>query len=190
MKKSMKTWLAIGALAVLVLVLLVSVAKMNGVGVNKVTNPDNLVSIETVGKANYAPNTGNTGYGVNASVDDLGAIRLSGKATGNLEYEVCEVTLTAGKTYTLTSGVNGQSIVTGSNAAEKGYALVLVDETTSAVYYADIQNNGTFTVPAGSANFTLKIIVLNETNLGSIGKIFKPVLVEGTKAGTFSTVED
>ena len=188
MKKSTKTWLAIGALAAVVLVLVVSVAKMNGVGVKKVASPDNLVSIEAIGKSNYAPNTGNTGYGIEVSVNELGAIKMTGKATGDLEYEICEVTLTAGKTYTLTSGVSGQSRVAGPNASETGYALVLVDNTTTSVYFADL--DGSFTVPAGSASYTLQIIVLKDTNLGTIGKIFKPVLVEGTKAGTFSTVEN
>ena len=186
MRKSTKNAVWIGVLVAAILILIALVAKLYGVGDKKAANPDNLVSIDVIGAVDYAPNTGNTGYGVNVTVDDLGAIKMTGKATGDLDYEICEVTLTAGKMYTLTSEVNGQSIVTGANAAETGYALVLVDETTSAVYYADIQNNGTFTVPSGSASFTLHIYVLKDTNLGLAGKTFKPVLVEGKKAGSFT----
>lgn len=188
MRKSTKTWLAIGALAAVVLVLLGSVLKLNGVGVKKVASPDNLVSIDAIGKANYATVTGNTGYGIEVSVNELGAIKMTGKATGDLEYTVGTVTLTAGKTYTLTSGVSGQSRVAGTNASETGYALVLVDNTTTSVHFADL--DGSFTVPTGSEEFTLKIIVLKDTNLGAIGKTFKPVLVEGTKAGAFSAVAE
>lgn len=188
MRKSTKNMILIVALVAVLIVLTAMVAKLYGVGSKKVASPDNLVSIDVIGKANYATETGNTGYGVTVSVDDLGVIRMTGKATGNMTYKVCDVTLTAGKTYTLTSGVTGQSIVAGQNPSETGYALVLVDKTTTSVYHADL--DGTFTVSAGSANFELQIIVLKDTNLGVIGKSFKPVLVEGTKAGTFSTVED
>lgn len=188
MKRKTRNTILIVALAAVMIVLIALVARLYGVGDKKIASPDNLVSIDAIGKANYATQTGNTGYGIEVSVNELGAIKMTGKATGNLEYTVGTVTLTAGKTYTLTSGVSGQSRVAGANASETGYALVLVDNTTSAVYHADL--NGTFTVPAGSADFTLKIIVLKDTNLGAIGKTFKPVLVEGKKAGTFSAVEE
>jgi hypothetical protein len=188
MKRKTRNTILIVALAAVMIVLIALVARLYGVGDKKIASPDNLVSIDAIGKANYATQTGNTGYGIEVSVNELGAIKMTGKATGNLEYTVGTVTLTAGKTYTLTSGVSGQSRVAGTNASETGYALVLIDNTTTSVHFADL--DGSFTVPTGSAEFTLKIIVLKDTNLGAIGKTFKPVLVEGKKAGTFSTVEE
>ena len=184
MKRSLKNALWIVALVAIVVVLIAVVVKVYNVGGKKVTNPDNLVSIDNIGSTDYATVTGNTGYGVNVSVNKNGAIKMTGKATGNMEYEICEVTLTAGKTYYLSSGVSGQSRVAGTNASEKGYALVLKD--TNGVIHADL--DGKFI--AGSNPYTLEIIVLKDTNLGVIGKTFKPVLVEGAKAGAFLTAEE
>ncbi len=181
--RSLKKGLWIVGLIAVVIVLLVLVVKVFGVGGKKVTNPDNLVSIDNIGATEYATTTGNTGYGINVTVNDKGAIKMTGKATGNMEYEICTVTLTAGETYYLSSGVNGQSRVAGTNASEKGYALVLKDN--NGVIHADL--DGKFI--AGSNPYTLEIIVLKDTNLGVFGKTFKPVLVEGAKAGAFLTVE-
>lgn len=174
------------ALVAAMLLLTIGVAKLYGIGDKKVVNPNNLVSIQKIGVANYAKTTGNTGYGVEVSVDDLGAIKMKGKATADVEYKVCVVTLTEGKTYTLSSGVSGESYLTGSNVSETGYALVLQNLATGNYTYGEIQNNGTFTVPAGSANYELLIIVKKDTDLGLLGKTFKPVLVEGKTAGNFT----
>lgn len=193
MKRSLKNALWIVALVAIVVVLIAVVVKVYNVGGKKVTNPDNLVSITEIGSSNYAQKRGNTGYGINVTVDDLGAIKMTGKATGNMEYEICEVTLTPGTTYYLSSGISGQSRVIGSNASEKGYALVLYDESAapgSAQEYIYADLDGKFTVPVGSADYVLKVIVLKDTNLGSIGKTFKPVLVEGAKAGAFSVAAE
>lgn len=183
MKKRTKNLIVTICLVAAMVMLVVMVGRLYGVGNKKAVNPDNLVSIEAIGKGDYAQQTGNTGYGINVTVDSQGAIKMTGKATGDLVYEVCDVDLTAGKTYTLSSGVSGQSRVTGANASETGYALVLRDVTTGNYTYAEL--DGTFTVPAGSSAYELQILVKNDTDLTIIGKTFKPVLVEGAKVGAF-----
>lgn len=185
--KTRNTILIVGLVAVMV-VLIALVARLYGVGDKKIASPDNLVSIDAIGKANYATQTGNTGYGIEVSVNELGAIRMTGKATSDLTYTVGTVTLAPGRTYTLSGAPSGSSFT--------GYALRLRDVNGGQYVYAEINEenglstNGTFTVPSESSQFVLEIVVKDETNFGVIGKTFKPVLVEGTKAGTFSAVAE
>ncbi len=188
MTKKTRNLIFVIALVAIVVFLAAILIRTNGIGKKQVTNPDNLVSIENIGKGSYAEQRGNTGYGITVNVNDQGAITMTGKATGDLYYDVCTIDLTADKTYTLSGGVSGQSRVTGANASETGYAVVLKDLTTNNYVYAEL--DGTFTVPAGSETYLLEIIVLKDTDLTILGKTFKPVLVEGAKVGAFLTAAE
>ena len=188
MKKKTRNLIIAVVLVAAAVLLLGMFIKVNGFGKKQVVNPDNLVSIEAIGKGNYAQQRGNTGYGITVNVNDNGAITMTGKATADLVYYVCDVDLTAGKTYTLSAGVSGQSRVTGANASETGYAVVLKDLTSNNYVYAEL--DGTFEVPSGSSTYELEIIVKKDTNLGITGKTFKPVVVEGAKVGAFLTAAE
>ena len=165
--KKVLRWVGVVALVAVLIVLSCSVMKLNGVFDKKKCNANNLVSIDAIGKANYATTSGNLGHGWSLTVGDLGELKLRGKATATSAYTICQVTLTAGD-YMLTSGV--------SDAAQEGVCIYLSDGTTS--YYGDF--GGKLTLSAGTYTLYLRV--------GEDQQLFhtiRPVSVKGTTAGDF-----
>ena len=168
-----KTRNRIGAVAlVAVLVLLLgAVLKLYGFFDAKKTNPNNLVSIDAVGKTNYAVGgTGNLGHGWSLSVGDLGELKLRGKATADSEYIITDlVDVKTDGDYVLTSGL--------SRASQEGVCIYLTDGTHN--YYGDF--GGKFHLIGGQ----LYTLVLRVCEDQTVYQTIRPVLVKGSSAGSF-----
>lgn len=166
--------LAVALLAGLVL-------NLYGVFDKKTVNKDNLVNAELDGYV--SADTYNNGYGVKYTVSKNGEIRATGTATADDIFTVMEgITLTAGKTYTLSCG--------NSSVGYKTYGLRLHDTTAtsgSANEYVYAELDGTFTIDSSDTDnkFNLEIYVMKDTKV--VLATFKPVLVEGNTAGDFLT---
>ena len=169
-QKNKNTLMFVGVALALV-ILCGAVMNLYGAFDKKEANPENLVGIEAIGEDDYPiSKEGNTGYGVTIDVNDLGAIKVKGTATGaDLVWDVCTVKLAAG-TYTLTAGVD--------DVSKFGYAVRL-DDGKNGYIYADIDD--TFTVSA-ETTYTLQVYVAEDTKVNTT---FYPVLVEGASEGDF-----
>ena len=113
----------------------------------------------------------NTGYGVKLDVnEDNGSIKLSGKATADIDKQFATFTLDAG-TYTFTA------VEDGSKTSYCVYAKV-----GGEIVYADFTPANTFEVNADNTTVELYISVIEGTE---VNNMVYPVIVSGEEAGSF-----
>ena len=163
----------------LVLALLTGlVMNLYGVFDGKKANPDNIISIDNNDDSYAAVKTINNGYGVKYTVDKDGSVKAKGTATADDTFVILSgVKLEAGKTYTLSAGVDSVSY--------NSYALRLHNKNAtkgSANEYIYAELDGTFTAANGTDLYDVEIIVKKDVKINTT---FRPVLVEGKTAGTF-----
>jgi len=165
----------------LVLVLLTGlVMNLYGVFDERKNNPDNLISIDNLEKTYAAVKTHNNGYGVKYTVEKDGVVKAKGTASGDDTFTVASgLKLEAGKTYTLSAGVDGVSY--------NSYVLRLHDMNATRgsaeeYIYADLDES--FTVANSTHLYNVEIIVKKDVKVNAT---FYPVLVEGKTAGNFYT---
>lgn len=150
------------------------VLNLYGVFNKRECNPSNLISAKNV-EDYISSGSYNTGHGVKYTVKDNGQIKVKGTATDDIQIKIGSgITLTEGKTYTFTCGVNSCGYDT--------YGLKLIKGTdVSTVRYAEIDE--TFEIEEGQGgDYTLYLYVKDDAK---VYQTFYPVLVEGASAGSF-----
>ncbi len=130
---------------------------------------------------------GETSYGLTVSMDEKGIVKIDGDNSAQSVAKTVtltkEITLEAGKTYTLTTGKKGVN----KDAYAQGKGINVFLYGTTDAHYADnggLNKDGTFTIPADATDLTYVLKISVYPGEYSNVSVY-PVLVEGDTAASF-----
>lgn len=134
-------------------------------------NEDNLIKVENYNESLDAERED----GLDVEIDEDGVITVEGEneTEETVKIAVCSITLGKGE-YTIASHASGTSNKTYYMSIEDGENIVIADEDEDSTFDVDTETT-----------YTVYIVVCAGEEIDTT---FKPVLVEGDKAGSFYVV--